>query len=91
MKPESSRNRYVASLLTKIANNRSRTKAVRYKCLECSNWQINEVKACTCNSCPLFPFRAGRNPFAKPRAARTSSLTPHFKGVKGKVLDETTK
>lgn len=36
-------------------------KAIRQKCLECSNWSSHEVKLCTCSDCVLFPFRFGKN------------------------------
>jgi hypothetical protein len=31
--------------------------AVKLHCLDCSNFQPNEVKNCVCNYCPLYPFR----------------------------------
>lgn len=37
-------------------------KAIRAKCLDCSCGSSNEVKLCPVTSCPLFPFREGRNP-----------------------------
>lgn len=60
---ESARNRYVSLIKTKTRNNRSKAKALRLKCLECSNYQPSEVKECTCPDCALYPFRMGRNPF----------------------------
>ena len=35
---------------------------IRYKCLECCNWQGFEVKHCTIPDCVLYKFRLGRNP-----------------------------
>ena len=40
-------------------------KAIREKCLECSNGQPSEVKCCPVEKCPLYPFRLGKNPFRK--------------------------
>lgn len=40
-------------------------KAIRAKCMECSCDSISEIKNCPIEKCPLFPFRFGRNPFAK--------------------------
>lgn len=40
-------------------------KAIREKCLECSNGQPSEVKYCPVEKCPLYPFRLGKNPFRK--------------------------
>lgn len=38
-------------------------KAIRLKCLDCSNGSSNEVKVCPITGCPLYPFRDGKNPF----------------------------
>ena len=43
---------------------KSPVKAIRAFCLECVS-TANEVKACSAPSCPLFPFRFGKNPFVK--------------------------
>ncbi len=37
-------------------------KAIRAKCLDCSAGSANEVKLCPVTSCPLFPYRFGKNP-----------------------------
>ena len=42
-------------------------KAIKLKCLDCCCDQANEVKLCSVESCPLFPFRFGKNPFIKKR------------------------
>jgi hypothetical protein len=31
--------------------------AVTLKCLDCSNWQTDEVRYCTVTNCPLYPVR----------------------------------
>lgn len=31
--------------------------AVKLKCLECANYQIEEIKHCQCFDCPLYPIR----------------------------------
>lgn len=46
---------------------RSPLRAIKANCLECCCGQQNEVKLCTCSTCPLYPFRLGRNPFVKKR------------------------
>lgn len=43
-------------------------KAIRLKCLDCSGGSPNEVRLCTAKGCPLYPFRAGKNPY---RTVRT--------------------
>jgi hypothetical protein len=37
-------------------------KAIRSKCLDCSNHQPKEVELCPVTDCALFPFRFGRRP-----------------------------
>lgn len=37
-------------------------KAIRRKCLDCSNFSPVEVKICSVNLCPLWPFRFGNDP-----------------------------
>lgn len=45
----------------------SPTKAIREKCLDCCCGQSLEVKLCPAESCPLYPYRFGRNPNVKKR------------------------
>jgi hypothetical protein len=50
-------------------------KVVRQKCLDCSAGQISEVRKCTCwNTCPLWPYRMGKNPFSNHKG-NASALT----------------
>jgi len=37
-------------------------KAIRAKCLECSNGQPKEVRFCPVEDCQLFYYRFGKNP-----------------------------
>lgn len=37
-------------------------KAIRSKCLDCCCGQAKEVRLCTVDTCPLFPFRMGHRP-----------------------------
>lgn len=37
-------------------------KAIRAKCLECSNGQYIEVKLCPVTDCALYPYRHGHRP-----------------------------
>lgn len=37
-------------------------KAIRKKCLNCSNEQWIEVKRCPIEECPLWEYRLGRRP-----------------------------
>lgn len=40
-------------------------KAIRYHCLECVCFSSNEVKKCTENLCPMYPYRFGKDPNKK--------------------------
>ena len=39
--------------------------AIRQKCLDCVWGDSKEVKLCPAETCPLFPFRFGKNSFDK--------------------------
>ena len=43
----------------------SPTKAIRKKCLECSNFQTSEIEHCPMTDCALYPFRFGKDPGRK--------------------------
>jgi hypothetical protein len=46
-------------------------RAVRAKCLDCSGGSPAEVTDCRVPTCPLYPFRLGRNPWrAEPSEAQ---------------------
>lgn len=38
----------------------NRSRAIRLKCLDCCNYQSNEVKLCTSIECPLWRYRMGK-------------------------------
>ena len=42
-------------------------KAIKYKCLECSNGSLHEVKLCPVTDCALYDFRTGHNPYRTKR------------------------
>lgn len=42
-------------------------KAIRAKCLDCCCGQYSEVEKCTAHTCPLYPFRFGKNPHRQSR------------------------
>jgi hypothetical protein len=42
-------------------------KAIREKCLDCCCGSTIEVKECTVEACPIYPFRLGKNPFRQKR------------------------
>lgn len=37
-------------------------KAIRRKCLDCSNGQHREVTCCPVKDCPLYVYRSGHRP-----------------------------
>lgn len=39
--------------------------AIRARCIQCANGQVSEVKLCATQTCALWPFRMGDNPFNK--------------------------
>ena len=43
----------------------SPTKAIRKKCLECSNFSHTEIEQCPITDCALYPFRFGKDPGRK--------------------------
>lgn len=48
-------------------------KAIRAKCLDCSAGQPAEVRLCSSEKCPLYPYRMGR----RPKQASDTSATPN--------------
>jgi hypothetical protein len=42
-------------------------KVIRAKCLDCCCGSAAEVRRCHLKHCPLWPYRMGENPFARPR------------------------
>ena len=50
---------------------RSPIKAIRAKCLDCTCGQAQEVRGCTIDTCPLHPFRFGKNPYHKNASLKT--------------------
>ena len=38
-------------------------KAIRAKCIDCCGGMMSMVQDCGIPSCPIYPFRSGKNPF----------------------------
>ena len=38
-------------------------KAIRLKCIDCCGGMISVVQDCGISTCPIYPFRLGKNPF----------------------------
>jgi len=57
-------------------------KAIRKNCLACSGGSAVEVKECTITTCPLYPFRFGKNPGRKPMSEeRRKEVSKRFKKI----------
>lgn len=41
---------------------RTPIKAIRAKCMDCTNSQFVEIKECKIKNCPLWEYRMGRRP-----------------------------
>jgi hypothetical protein len=63
VKPHLKGTRY-KSLVDKVVSGRVLS-AVRCKCLDCTAFQETIIRNCAIESCPLWPYRMGRNPFRK--------------------------
>ena len=70
-------------------------KAIRDKCIDCMCGQANEVKLCTNDRCPLYPFRFGKNPFRaghaltdEQRARNAENLRKYREQTKANSVDE---
>lgn len=49
-------------------------KVIKLKCLDCCCDQWEEVKKCSAESCPLWPFRLGKNPYRKKKELTEEQL-----------------
>lgn len=54
--------RLVRSQKGKIMAKLTPIKAIRAKCLDCSNGQFKEVRLCPIKNCPLYEYRNGHRP-----------------------------
>jgi hypothetical protein len=50
-------------------------KAIRKKCLDCSNGQYLEVRNCLDTDCPLYVYRLGKRPKNKDIQLKVESLS----------------
>ncbi len=48
-------------------------KAIRAKCLDCSNGQFKEVRLCPVKNCPLYEYRNGHRPKGEEMTAENDS------------------
>lgn len=43
-----------------------RSKAIRWKCIDCTCGQRQEIRTCTVKTCPLWPYRLGSPKHVQP-------------------------
>lgn len=55
---------YIIPDNTKLTN---LLKALRAKCIDCCCGSSNEVQLCPANTCPIWYFRLGKNPYREKR------------------------
>ena len=68
-----------------VYENTNVLRAIKLKCLDCSTYNINEIKECPVNKCPLYPFRLGKNPFRKKKELseeERNKLSERMKNIK---------
>lgn len=46
-------------------------KAIRAKCMDCTDGQYTEIDECPITDCPLYAFRYGKNPYHKRASPKT--------------------
>ena len=61
-------------LYDKAISGKSRTAAVKSKCLDCQCWQSSEVRGCSVLTCPLHPYRPYQSRAEKQGKKRESVL-----------------
>ena len=67
-----------------VSENTNVLRAIKLKCLDCSTYNINEIKECPVKKCPLYPFRLGKNPFRKRELSEEerNKLSERMKNIK---------
>jgi len=61
------RNKVNTTDYSKPENRKTPVRSMRLKCLDCCGWNRAEVTKCEITTCPLWPYRNGRNPGYKER------------------------
>ena len=58
-------------------------RAIRAKCLDCSNGVYAEATNCVVSQCPLYPYRKGKKPTAEELEGYVKSLATAGNGKRG--------
>jgi len=53
--------RFRSFMIKSIRGELSPTQAIKAGCLDCSNYQPNEIRLCPCNECPVYRHRPYQN------------------------------
>ena len=71
-----------------VSENTNVLRSIKLKCLDCSTYNINEIKECPVKECPLYPFRLGNNPFRKREISEEerNKLSERMKNLKRNKL-----
>ena len=65
-------------------------RAIRLNCLDCVKTS-HEVALCPIESCPLYPFRFGKNPYRTQRQLTDEQKAFHAEVLKNARLNKTSK
>jgi hypothetical protein len=63
--------------------------SIRMKCVECCEGRLKEVRECPATSCPLHPYRMGKNPSRRGIGNKNAMLNlPHKNRQVAKNMNE---
>lgn len=65
-------------------------KAIRLNCLECSGGLSEEVRQCPITTCPVYPFRFGKDPSRNPMKLsddQRAALRERFEKIRKKPAE----
>ena len=49
----------IEMILKKLKSKKSTREAIKKKCLDCTGYQLSEVKICQAYDCSIWPYRKG--------------------------------
>lgn len=55
-------------------------KAIRQRCINCSGFELKEVRECAFTDCPLFEYRSGHRPKQKAKRTPMKAIRAHCIG-----------
>lgn len=78
----------VATIQRYAARVKNPLTALRAMCVRCANGSLKEVAECRVKTCPLHPFRDGKNPFNAKTRARLEREAAIARGETPTTVDE---